>query len=541
MAAPQQAGGQEQPSNAAGPAQPSGGRAALVVTRPGQRALERELGVVALRGFGVLVEHDDLARRKCAFDYSSLGHKERGIATVERGGAGDRDTPVWSSRWLGTTRRRVAFDGPECTERRSGGVVTPPTMDAETSFDTSGSAGRMVRSTAVLGGGRLVAAAISALWLVVAARRLSVGAFGDLAVLLAIGSVVAVMSDLGYPFLLSHEVSRSGRIGPATLRFVMRQRLRIGVLAAAAGAGAYLLVASDRQPLVVVLLAVSLVSTVVYSSISAALRGLHIFSFEASNEVLSRGAVLIVGWALLAAGGGLVAAVGVYAAADFGSMVVLTAIARRHVTPGDDGIDVERLRFRHNRHLTAGRSLAVLYARADTWMMALLRGASDAALYGVPYRLLDGLLLVPRSIGAVAVPHLARKESRRSVKTIIVVSAGLAAVFSLPIAIFAGPLITTLFGHRYASSASTLSLLAASAIPGAAVMAALPVVGLRRPRPVARLLAAVLVVNVGLNLVAIPRYGPAGAAAVNLTTQLVLATLLYVLVRFDGQVMSSIR
>src|SRR5262249_44100825 len=138
-------------------------------------------------------------------------------------------------------------------------------------------------------------------------------------------------------------------------------------------------------------------------------------------------------------------------------------------------------------------------------------------------------------------PHLARSGSRRSITKIIVVSATLAALFSVPIAIFSGPLIRILFGARYASSASTLSLLAVSAIPGAVVMAALPVVRLRAPRPVARLLAAVLVANVGLNLVAIPYYGPVGAATVNLATQLVLATALFALVRLDGQVMASMR
>jgi O-antigen/teichoic acid export membrane protein len=360
------------------------------------------------------------------------------------------------------------------------------------------------------------------------------------------------MSDLGYPFLLSHEVAATGRISRSTLRFVVKQRLWVGLLAATLGSGAYLLVAEGHDVTVVLLFSVSLLSTVVYSSLSAALRGLHVFRVEASNEIVSRAFVLVAGWSLLAAGGGLIAAVGVYAAADLGSLVVLGFVAGQHVADGDDGIDRDHLRMRHNAHLTAGRGLTTLYTRADTWLVALLDGTRGAALYGAPYRLLDGFLLIPRSIGAVAVPHLARRDDdRRSIGTIAAVSAGLAAVFAIPVAVFSEPILVSLFGQRYSGSASTLALLAVSAIPGAVVMAALPLLGLRRPRPVVWLMAGALALNVGLNLIAIPAFGPVGAAGVNLTTQAVLALALLVLLRAtsavaedapdEPQVMASIR
>ena len=120
------------------------------------------------------------------------------------------------------------------------------------------------------------------------------------------------------------------------------------------------------------------------------MRGLHRYRPEALNEVISRVGVLVLGWLVLSNGGGLLAAVVVYAVADLSSLVVLSYVARRSVAPTNDGIDLASLRIRANLHLTTGRVLGAAYARLDTWLMALLRGPADTALYGAPYRLLEG-------------------------------------------------------------------------------------------------------------------------------------------------------
>ena len=78
-----------------------------------------------------------------------------------------------------------------------------------------------------------------------AARQLAVDQFGDLAALLAIGTILAAVSDLGYPFLVSHAVAQAGAISAVTLRFVVRRRIAVGVAVAAATTVLYLVVAHD--------------------------------------------------------------------------------------------------------------------------------------------------------------------------------------------------------------------------------------------------------------------------------------------------------
>ncbi|MDQ4133711.1 MAG: oligosaccharide flippase family protein [Actinomycetota bacterium] len=375
-----------------------------------------------------------------------------------------------------------------------------------------------------------MAALLSALWLVVAARQLPVVQFGDLAVLLSVGAVVVVIADLGLPFLLADAAARAGQVSRRTLRTVVVRRLVAGGVAALATMAFYLMVASDTRPSVPAVFALSILATTVHSSLMAGLRGLSRFGTEAVNDVVSRAGVLLVGWFWLAHGGGLLAAVTVYAAADVTSVLVLGALARRWAVDGDDGIDLARMRLRGMLVFSAGRLLAVLYYRADVWLVALFGGPAAAARYAAPYRVLDGLLLMPRAMGSVSVTHAAVEgaggSARPLTSRLALGALGSVAVIAIPLMMFPGPAMTTAFGTRYADSAPILAVLMASALPGAVVMALVPVTALRHARRFTATMALALSVNVGLNLLLIPRYGPLAAAWTTLLCQLGLAVVL---------------
>ncbi len=105
----------------------------------------------------------------------------------------------------------------------------------------------------------------------------------------------------------------------------------------------------------------------------------------------------------------------------------------------------------------------------------------------------------------------------------MLMTALVAALIALPVAAFARPIIEVTFGERYASATGVLRLLALAAIPGAPVLSALPVLGLRQPVAVVRALVAATLLNIGANVVAIPSYGASGAAVTNLCCQVGLA------------------
>ncbi len=391
------------------------------------------------------------------------------------------------------------------------------------------------RHVASFGGGRVVAALVSGVWLVVAARQLTLTQFGDLSVLLSVGAIFGILCDLGWPLLLTDAVARAGGVGRRTLVHVIARRLGAGCAAAVLTALFYVAVASDRRVAVVALFGVSLLATAVHSSVTAVLRGLGSYGTDAVNDVASRVGVLALGSLWLASGGGLLAAVAVYALADLVSATGIGLLAWRRVTAWDDAIDHRAFSFRASLHLSGGRLLETLYYRVDLWLVALISGSAAAALYSAPYRLLDGLQLLPRSMGVVALSHAASREREGgrgySAARLAAVAGGMAAVVALPAALFARPVLVTGFGPAMAPAVPIFVVLMAAAVPGAVVMALLARAAVLESRRFARSMAVALLVNVAMNAVMIPLLGPVGAAWTTLACQTGLAARLIVILR----------
>ena len=125
-----------------------------------------------------------------------------------------------------------------------------------------------------------------------------------------------------------------------------------------------------------------------------------------------------------------------------------------------------------------------------------------------------------------AVARLFAREDRRGIDAVYWHTAGWIAALSSPIFLItfslAAPLTTLLFGARYADSAVLLAVLAFGYYVQAALGfngTTLMVVG--RTRVLVGLNIAAVIVNVGANLVAIPRLGALGAAIATATTLVV--------------------
>ena len=387
------------------------------------------------------------------------------------------------------------------------------------------------RQVASFGGGRLAASLLSAAWLIFAARHLTLVQFGDLSVLLSVGAIFAIISDLGWPLLVTDAVARAGAVGRRTLAHVIRRRILPTCLASAITAAFYLTVADDKRVLIPVLFGLTLLATAVHSSITAVLRGLGRYGVDAANDSMSRLGVLAVGSLWLVHGGGLVAAVAVYALADVTSALVIGVLAWRWIRPWDDVIDLDAFAPRRTAHLTVGRLLDTLYYRVDLWLVALIGGSADAARYAAPYRILDGLQLLPRAFGMVALAQSGSREARGerplAPARLAAIAAGMAAVVAVPAALFARPLLRLTFGAPIAAAAPVLVVLMASSLPGAVVTALLPRSAVLDSRRFARSMAVALGVNVVLNLLLIPSFGPLGAAWTTLACQTGLAVQLF--------------
>jgi O-antigen/teichoic acid export membrane protein len=92
--------------------------------------------------------------------------------------------------------------------------------------------------------------------------------------------------------------------------------------------------------------------------------------------------------------------------------------------------------------------------------------------------------------------------------------------------LFADPIVATLYGHAFHRSVLPLQLLAmGTLLYGLNAFASATLIARDRPLAFAKLLAPVILLNIGLNFILIPAYGADGAAFDALLSSVLLAAL----------------
>ncbi len=400
------------------------------------------------------------------------------------------------------------------------------TNDPESSVGRLGFvAGRPVLQQALgLGGSKVLAAILSAAWLIVAARSLPMRQFADLLLLLALGLMLAAFADCGLPLLLVAGIAQDPGLAREGVRQVIAKRLLLGVGAVALLGALWLPLASKPSPTVVLLFGVSILATAIHTTIFAALRGLGQVAPEAVNEAVSRACVLTLGSVLLVGGGGLISAVVPYAIADLTSAGVALLLAGRHL-PASNG-EPTNLTLRRSMPIASTNLLASLYYRVDVWLLAILANPRSVALYAASYRVFEGLVLPAVAIGAVALastPRLAPERQRTRLLKLTALAVGLAAIGGIPLAVLADVVLKRVFGPAFGDAETVLRLLILAVIPTAVVGALGSFALVAFPERVRRLIFGCLVLVTLLNLIAIPLWGALGAAGTTIACQSLLA------------------
>ena len=385
------------------------------------------------------------------------------------------------------------------------------------------------RQTAVIAGGRIVAAGLSALWLVVAARELTLDEFSDLALVLALGSALFFLTDAGYSNLLSAHVARVGSVQRRAVLSTIDRRVRGSFLALLILVPGYLVAANDANPVIPLLFLGSLIGNAIHGSVVAAFRSIGLSRAEAANESLSRGFLLVAGFLLLRNGGGVETAVVLYSVTDLLSAAVISVLGfrwmRTHPAPAEPLPD---LHWRTALPIAIGSGFTTIYGRIDTWLVALLAPAGVSGLYAACYRITETLRLPAQAAGAVTLADANREGEggvalarRRAIRYL-----GLTAVPAAILFVGAEPILRLLFGADFAPAAPILRVLALSSLASAVVSVLGPTVAVRTGFRFAVTVGVVTGLNLALNVVLIPHLGGTGAAWANVASEGVLAGLL---------------
>lgn len=413
-------------------------------------------------------------------------------------------------------------------------------MSAETDLPAPAEPGdRLARNvlltTATLVIARVVALAAGVVALSLASRYLPVRSFGALTAGMAYASLFAILTDLGLSTAGTREISRA----PGGERGVLGNVLGMGLASAVVAAGLGLLAmevvypgagnASTRQAIEILLIQVFV------APVTGAARAFFI----------ARQRGYLIAWGDVALPVGMAVFIAVAVAGNLGYRAVVIAITAGYVVQALAMAAIAlaagvRVRYHHRSAvrlmkvaLPLGGVLLInyLYFRLDVLLLSWMKSNVDVARYGLAYRVIEGLMVLPSYVMLALFPSIARSEEDpgRLGAVIGVALAGLEAI-ALPVAaltaIFSPQLVVLFGGPKYAAAAPVLAILAvALGISYVAGVYGNALIALGRQRTLFWLGIGPLVVNLLVNLALIPPLGPTGAAVAVVISELVVLLL----------------
>jgi O-antigen/teichoic acid export membrane protein len=173
--------------------------------------------------------------------------------------------------------------------------------------------------------------------------------------------------------------------------------------------------------------------------------------------------------------------------------------------------------------------IGVVYDRVDTLMLSVLSSADDVARYVVPYSFLRVSWIIPSVVSAAFFPLLSRVIDSAGIEAerLFFLMIRALVFLSVPLALFltlASPdLLPFIFGQRYGESVAVLQILAWTLVLSFPVYVLwYGLVARRREREAFFVAVAGLLANVIANGILIPLYGPSGAAAALIVSEIVV-------------------
>jgi polysaccharide transporter, PST family len=371
---------------------------------------------------------------------------------------------------------------------------------------------------------------LSAGWMIIVARGLTLEQFGEVSVALALVIVLTALTDFGLQFMLARDVVDTGVVRRPVLDAVIGRRFVLSIASALVMVPLYVVGSHDRNIVTPLVFSLSIVGGGIYNPTITGYRATGKIGLEVVSEIGSRAVVLVAGGLWVLAGGGVMAVAVSYSAAGMAVGVVDYLIVRSRSVVDFPGRPLPSLSLRASAPFALATTVGAVYARIDNYLVSLLRGAAAAGIYGASYRFQDINLLLPSAMGQLALAEAAGQDPRARLSTgkrVAAQSVLMALGPALFFAVFAEPLLSFLFGHRYAVAAPIVIVLMVSTVPGAAAIGLQGLTAVTDPRRFAAATAGALAVNVAANLVLIPPFAGLGAAWANVVSQTFLAGAYY--------------
>jgi O-antigen/teichoic acid export membrane protein len=388
--------------------------------------------------------------------------------------------------------------------------------------------GTLARST-----GELLGKLASLAFFVVVARELGEEEFGDFVFGMALSTVLMLVAGLGMQELIAREVAKDRRRADDLLWNVIaiKALMMVGLLLVIAG-----VVATQGRSLesAAAILIVSAGIGLEYQAgtLYAIFDGTERQQYVATTLVVNRTATAVMGITAALAGAGLVTIATLFTAGSALGVVTAYWLMRRYVMHPRVHVAPSGWTRLIRRSLPLGilTLLGTLSFRTSVVLLGLFAaGTAAVGEYGAAYRLIEATLFIATAFNAAALPWFSRRDPdaiahgfELAVKTVV----ALMLPVGVGLALFAEPVVETLYGTDYDGSVTPLRVLGVmTALWG--VNATIVTILVSRDRPDVYTVPALvaLVPNLVLSVLLIPPHGADGAAIAAVASAALLVVL----------------
>ena len=411
----------------------------------------------------------------------------------------------------------------------------PPDPDAA----APASGRRIAFSTTSLTGSTIVIALLGVVVLRLLTQHLGQSSYGIVVTALSIVTTVMAVTDLGVSSTIGRDLARDRAQASSVLGAALGLRLAISLLALPLVA-LFAAVAYHGHPAQLRWAIVAIALAIPFDALRAVLSGLFVARVE--NHILAlvnlAQQAAFVGFVAAAVllGGGVLWVCAAYVGSQALAAALLAIAAARRV-PLRLRLDPRgwRSQLAVSSSIGVVRIVNIVYLRADSVLLSLLQPLHAVALYGVAYAITSFLVGVPDAYAQSLLPSFTTTDDakldpllRQATATAVTIGSLLAAGTWC-----VGPgVITLLAGPSYAGAGRPLQILAISVV----LTALTSIFGFATfsrgaHRPLVWVGLATLALNVGVNLLVIPRFGVVGAASVVVASEAVMALGTWIVLR----------
>jgi len=368
----------------------------------------------------------------------------------------------------------------------------------------------------------------SFVFVVIVARELGTRGYGYIAFALAFFPLLLMFGRAGLDATTVRDIARDR--SRMSVVFASGLRIRTGLAVVALLAGcllAPLFVPSGRILAAVIVTGAALFLDEISTFLGTIFKAYERMWWHALVTLVNRIVSTALAFIVLSATDDLVLVAVAYALGSLGALVFGWIVLLRKFPPIDLRAADRRIAtglLAQGAPLGFAALLSMAAFRVDMVLLQALRGPVAVGLYGVAYRFLESLLFVAWNLANVALPRLARSDSKATWSRTFEATLSLIFLFYLPIAVgsmfLSRWVVVAVFSDRFAGAAAAVPWLTWSALLyGIAHLSRMSTVARGSSRGIVYVALGALSINVVGNLIFIPTHGFIAAAVVTFVTE----------------------